>query len=164
MNRVIHRVLPMLVVGGLVLAAGVAYALQSGDIIKQGIEAYRLGASGVDPQKNFKRALDLFTQAQRLDPNGAKPHYFIGSALEKLDAPDSAMTEYQAAIRIEPKYVEALVGLGKLLRKRGKLEEGTAKLQEAVKYEPKDSSALYALGQAYRLGKGVPTNLSAAAE
>lgn len=149
MKRVIRRVLPTLVLGGLLLAAGAAYALQSGDIIKQGIEAYRQGTSGVDPQKNFKRALDLFTQAQRLDPNGAKPHYFIGSALEKLDQADSAMVEYQTAIRIEPKYVEALTGLGKLLRKRGKTEEGTAKLQEAVKYAPKDPSALYALGQAY---------------
>jgi len=137
----IHRILPVLMAGGLLLAAATAHALQSGDIIKQGVEAYRAG--------NYKRSLELFTMAQRLDPGGAKPHYFIGSALEKLDEPDSAMVEYQTAIRIDPKYVEALTGLGKLLRKNGKLEEGTAKLQEAVKYDAKDSAALYALGQAY---------------
>ena len=141
MRQVFRRVLPAVVLGGLLLAAGAAYALQSGDIIKQGIEAYRAA--------NYKRALELFTQAQKLDPGGPKPHYFIGSALEKLEEPDSAMTEYQAAIRLDPKYVEALTGLGKLLRRRGKTEEGTAKLQEAVKYSPKDSGALYALGQAY---------------
>ncbi|HEY2924212.1 MAG TPA: tetratricopeptide repeat protein [Candidatus Eisenbacteria bacterium] len=141
MIRVFRRVLPALVAGTLLLAAGAAYALQSGDIIKQGVEAYRAG--------NYKRALELFTQAQRLDPGGAKPHYFIGSALEKLDEPDSARVEYETAIRIDPKYVEALTGLGKLLRKQGKLEEGTAKLQEAMKYNSKDSAALYALGQAY---------------
>jgi len=148
-KRIISRVLPAVVMGGLLLAAAAAYALQSGDIIKQGIEAYRLGTSGVDPDKNFKRALELFTQAQRLDPGGAKPHYYIGSALEKLDAADSALVEYQTAIRIEPKYVDALTGYGKLLRKKGKLEEGTAKLQEAVKINAKDPAALYALGQAY---------------
>ena len=76
MNRVFRRVLP-LVAGGMLLAATAAFALQSGDIIKQGVEAYRAG--------NYKRALDLFTQAQRLDPGGPKPHYFIGSALEKLE-------------------------------------------------------------------------------
>ena len=141
MKRAVRRILPILVLGGLCLAAATAYALQSGDIIKQGIEAYRIG--------NYKRALELFSQAQRLDPGGAKPHYYIGSALEKLDEPDSAAVEYQAAIRIEPKYVDALTGLGKLLRKRGKTEEGTAKLQEAVKNNPKDPAALYALGQAY---------------
>ena len=140
MKRPIRRILA-LVMGGLILAAATAYALQSGDIIKQGIEAYRAG--------NYKRALELFTQAQRLDPGGSKPHYYIGGALEKLDEPDSAMVEYQAAIRIEPKYVDALVGLGKLLRKKGKLEEGTAKLQEAVKNNPKDPAALYALGLGY---------------
>ena len=141
MNRAFRRILPALVAGGLLLAAASAYALQSGDIIKQGVEAFRAG--------NYKRALELFTQAQRLDPGGPKPHYFIGGALEKLDEPDSARAEYQTAIRIDPKYVEALTGLGNLLRKQGKLEEGTAKLQEAVKYNGKDAAALYALGQAY---------------
>src|SRR5439155_384391 len=140
-NRAFHRVLPALVVGGLLAAAAAVYALSAGDIIKQGVEAYRGG--------NYKRALELFTQALRLDPGGAKPHYFIGSALEKLGEPDSAMAEYQTAVRIDPKYVEALTGLGNLLRKQGKLEEGTAGLQEAVKYNPKDPPALYALGQAY---------------
>jgi len=140
-NRVFRRILPALVAGGLLLAAASAYALQSGDIIKQGVEAYKVG--------NYKRALELFSQAQRLDPGGARPHYYIGSALERLDEPDSARAEYQTAIRIDPKYVEALTGLGKLLRKQGKLEDGTAKLQEAVKYNGKDAGALYALGQAY---------------
>lgn len=141
MKRAIHRILPALLVGGSLLAATAAYALQSGDIIKQGVEAYRGGS--------YRRALELFTQAQRLDPGAAKPHYYIGGALEKLDEPDSAKVEYETAIRIDPKYVDALTGLGKLLRKQGKLEEGTAKLQEAVKYSSKDAAALYALGLAY---------------
>jgi tetratricopeptide (TPR) repeat protein len=139
-NLALRRILPLFL-GGMLLAATAAYALQSGDIIKQGVEAYRAG--------QYKRALELFTQAQRLDPGGPKPHYFVGSALEKLDEPDSARVEYEAAIRIDPKYVEALTGLGKLLRKQGKKEEGTAKLEEAVKYGPKDPAALYALGLAY---------------
>ena len=119
MIRVIRRTRPALVAGGLLLAAAAAYALQSGDIIKQGVEAYRTGTKA-----GYQRALELFTQAQRLDPNGAKPHYYIGSALEKLEHPDSAMVEYQTAIRIDPKYAEALTGLGKLQRKQGKLEAG----------------------------------------
>ncbi|HYQ95823.1 MAG TPA: tetratricopeptide repeat protein [Candidatus Eisenbacteria bacterium] len=152
MNRAFHRILPALVAGGMLLAGTAAHALQSGDIIKQGVEAYRSGTTcGAGPACSayYKRALELFSQAQRLDPVGAKPHYFIGSALEKLDEPDSARVEYETAIRIDPKYVEALTGLGKLLRKQGKTAEGTAKLQEAVKYSPKDAGALYALGQAY---------------
>jgi len=139
-NFVFRRILPLFL-GGMLLAVTAAYALQSGDIIKQGVEAYRAG--------QYQRALELFTQAQRLDPGGAKPHYYVGGALEKLDRPDSARVEYDTAIRIDPKYVDALTGLGKLLRKQGKKEEGTAKLEEAVKYGPKDPGALYALGLAY---------------
>ncbi len=140
MSFAFRRVLPLFL-GGMLLACAAAYALQSGDIIKQGIEAYRAG--------NYQRALDLFTQAQHLDPSGAKPHYYIGSALEKMDHADSARVEYETAIRIDPKYVDALTGLGKLLRKQGKKEDGTQKLEEAVKYGPKDAGALYALGLAY---------------
>lgn len=141
MTRAIRRTLPALLCAGFVWAAPAAYALSSGEIIKQGIEALRDGKA--------KRALELFTQAQKLDPNGARPHYFIAAALERLGEPDSAKAEYTTAIRITPKYVEALTGLGNLLRKQGKPEEGTARLQEAVKYGPKDGPALYALGQAY---------------
>ena len=123
----------------LALAAPSAWALTSGDLIKQGISMMGDG--------KVQESLDLFTRAQRLDPNSPRPHYFIASALERLGAPDSALVEYQTAIKLNPKYVEALTGLGKLLRKTGKKTEGTAKLEEAVKYNPKDAAALYALGQ-----------------
>ena len=130
-----------LVLSGLVLASAPAWALSSGDLIKQGVGLLRDG-------KN-QEALELFTKAQRLDPNGPKPHYYIASALERLGVPDSARIEYETALRINPKYVESLTGLGKLLRKQGQKEPGTAKLEEAVKNGPKDAPALYALGQAY---------------
>jgi tetratricopeptide (TPR) repeat protein len=130
----------------LALAAPPAWALSSGDLIKQGISMLRDG--------KVQESLDLFTKAQRLDPNSPKPHYYIASALERLGAADSALVdsalfEYSTAIKLNPKYVEALTGLGRLLRKMGKKTEGTAKLEEAVKYSPKDPAALYALGQSY---------------
>jgi len=131
---------PALVAAGLLWGA-VAWALSSGDLIKQGVSVLKDGKA--------QEALDLFTKAQRLDPNSARPHYYMGTALERMNAPDSAKVEYQTAIRMDPKYTEALTGLGKLERKQGKKEEGTAKLEEAVKFNPKDAPGLYALGQAY---------------
>ena len=128
----------------LAVAAPPAWALSSGDLLKQGISMLREG--------KVQESLDLFSKAQRLDPNSPKPHYYIASALERFgtkEAADSALVEYQAALKLNPKYVEPLTGLGKLLRKMGKKREGTAKLEEAVKYNPKDPAALYALGQAY---------------
>jgi len=121
--------------------ASLSFALTSGDMIKQGVSLLREGKTA--------EALDLFSRAQRLDPQGYKPHYFIASALERMGEPDSAMAEYQTALRINPKYVEALTGYGKLLRKQGKKEEGAAKLEAAVKQDPKDAPALYALGTSY---------------
>jgi tetratricopeptide (TPR) repeat protein len=137
----VRFLVPALLVAALAGAAPPAWALSSGDLIKQGVSLLRDGKT--------QEALDLFTRAQRLDPNGAKPHYYIASALERLGAADSAQTEYLTALRIQPKYPEALTGYGKLLRKQGKKEEGTAKLEEAVKYDGKDPAALYGLGQAY---------------
>lgn len=125
-----------------------APALSSGDLIKQGIQALRDGKG--------KEALDLFTRAERLDPNSAKPHYYIAAALERLDYPDSAETQYKMALKADPKYTDALVGMGNLLRKVGLakrdstlVKNGTGQLEEAVRYSPKDPYALYALGQAY---------------
>ena len=141
MNLRRSRGVLLLIVAVLALAAPRAFALSSGDLIKQGVQALKDGKS--------KDALDLFTQAERLDPNSPRPHYFIASALEKLGYPDSAKAQYETALQNQPKYPEALTGLGNLLRKQGKIAEGTAKLEEAVKYGPKDPGALYSLGQAY---------------
>ena len=135
-----RRVL-VLILAALALTAPRAFALSSGDLIKQGVQALNDGKS--------QKALELFTQAEKLDPNSPRPHYFIASALERLGNPDSAKVQYQVALRSQPKYPQALTGLGNLLRKQGQIPEGTAKLEEAVKYGPKDPGALYSLGQAY---------------
>lgn len=139
--KLVRVLVPAILVAALAGVAPRAWALSSGDLIKQGVSLLRDGRN--------QEALDLFTRAQRLDPNGAKPHYYIASALERLGAADSAAIEYQTALRIQPKYPEALTGYGKLLRKQGKKDEGIAKLEEAVKYDGKDPAALYGLGQAY---------------
>jgi tetratricopeptide (TPR) repeat protein len=147
-RRLRNHILGLLVVAGIVLAPATASALSSRDLIKQGIQALRDG-------KN-KEALDLFTRAEKLDPNSAKPHYYVAAALERLEYPDSAEVQYHMALKEDPKYTDALVGLGNLLRTVGladgdsaKVKEGTDRLEEAVKYSPKDAYALYALGQAY---------------
>jgi len=140
-NLVSRRIGTALVVVGLSLFAAAAWALSGSDLVKQGVTALRDGKT--------QQALEIFTRAQRLEPNSAKPHYYIASALERMDQPDSARAEYETAIRMEPKYVEALTGLGNLLRKQGKMAEGTEKLELAVKYDPKDPSAVYSLGTAY---------------
>jgi len=140
-NLLRSRCVLVLSVALLAVAAPRAFALTSGDLIKQGVQTLKDG--------HADRALDLFTQAERLDPNSPRPHYYIASALEKQGKPDNAKAEYETALRIQPKYPEALTGLGNLLRKQGKIPEGTAKLEEAVKYGPKDPGALYSLGQAY---------------
>ncbi len=141
MNFLRSRRAVVLLLAAVALTAPRAFALTSGDLIKQGVQVLKDG--------NAQKALDLFTQAEKLDPNSPRPHYFIASALERLGKPDSAKVQYQIALTNQPKYPEALTGLGNLLRKQGQIPEGTAKLEEAVKYGPKDPGALYSLGQAY---------------
>lgn len=152
MNSLRVRILAVALVLGLSLAGGTAWALSSADLIKKGVTALKDGKT--------EMALDAFTQAQKLDPQSARPHYYIASALERMGAPDSAKAEYEMAIRINPKYVEAHTGLGNLLRKvaaaspdsakaRPLAAQGTHHLELAYKYDPKDAAAVYSLGQAY---------------
>ncbi|HEX7076991.1 MAG TPA: tetratricopeptide repeat protein [Candidatus Eisenbacteria bacterium] len=141
MNRARRRLLSWIVLLSVTLSASAAWALSSADLIKKGVTALKDG-------KN-QDALAAFTEAERLDPQSPRPHYYIASALERMGSADSARAEYETAIRVNPKYAEALTGLGNLLRKQGKLAEGTERLELAVKYDPKDPAALYSLGQAY---------------
>ena len=148
MNSLRGRHLVTTLVLGLSLVAGTAWALSAADLIKRGIAALKDGKTEL--------AYDSFGQAQKLDPNSPRPHYFIATALERMGAPDSARTEYETAIRMNPKYVEAHTGLGNLLRKTAAASGDTAKaaqglqhLELAFKYDPKDAAAVYSLGQAY---------------
>lgn len=148
MNSLRGRHLVATLVLGLSFVAGTAWALSAADLIKRGVTALKDGKADV--------ALDVFGQAQKLDPQSPRPHYYIASALERLGAPDSARAEYETAIRMNPKYVEAHTGLGNLLRKAAaasgdsaKAAEGTHHLELAFKYDPKDAAAVYSLGQAY---------------
>lgn len=141
MKSVPRRLIPAILVIGVTFFAAAGWALTSTELIKKGVAELKDGKPQV--------ALETFTKAQKLDPNNAKPHYYIASALERMNAPDSARVEYETAIRMDAKYVEALTGLGNLLRKQGKVAEGTEKLELAVKYDAKDPAALYSLGTAY---------------
>lgn len=148
MNSLRGRHLVATLVLGCSLVAGTAWALSSADLIKRGVTALKDGKADV--------AFDVFSQAQKLDPNSPRPHYYLASALERLGMPDSARAEYETAIRMSPKYVEAHTGLGNLLRKAGaasgdtvKTAQGTRHLELAFKYDPKDAAAVYSLGQAH---------------
>ncbi len=148
MNRPRVPAVALLLIAALAGAPSLSFALSSGDLIKQGVQALKDGKA--------KDALELFSRAEKLDPNSAKPHYYIAAALERLEEPDSARFQYSEALSADPKYTDALVGLGNLMRRVGQqkgdsaqVSGGTARLEEAVKYSPKDPGALYSLGQAY---------------
>ncbi len=145
MNSVSRRIVLTLVATAFAGAFGTAWALPAADLIKKGVSELR--------DNKPSQALATFSQAQKLDPNSPRPHYYIASALERMGNADSARAEYQTAIRMDPKYTEALTGLGNLLYKQGKTDaekaDGVAKLELAVKYDPKDPAALFSLGQAY---------------
>ncbi|HEY7727410.1 MAG TPA: hypothetical protein VID50_03075, partial [Candidatus Eisenbacteria bacterium] len=108
MRRLRTHATGLVLVAALVAVPAAAPALSSGDLIKQGIQALRDG-------KN-RDALELFTRAERLEPNSPKPHYYIAAALERLEYPDSAQTQFLMALKENPRYTDALVGLGNLLR------------------------------------------------
>ena len=77
----------------LALTTSPAWALSSGDLIKQGISMLREGKA--------QESLDLFSKAQKLDPNSPKPHYYIASALERFGTPegaDSALAELNSTV------------------------------------------------------------------
>ena len=141
--------LAFLVLAGI---APLSWALTSGDMIKQGVSLLREGKTA--------EALDLFSRAQRLDPNGYKPHYSIASALERLGEADSATVEYKTALRINPKFTSALITKSLAYSNLNLYSEAAETLERYLGESPEGNEADTWRGQLEELQRLIASDLN----
>lgn len=77
-----------------------------------------------------------------------------GAAYATTGDPNSAITEYNAAIRVDPNYAGVFVHRGITYRAKGELERAVADFDQAIRLNPKDSLA-------YGAAKTIDRNVSA---
>jgi len=87
-------------------------------------------------QGDLEGARTAFLEAQRLSPEMADAHYYLGIVFERFSQPANAMTEYQAAMAIEPGNAQYVVAAGEMLVQGGQFDEA-----ETLLLSQKDSLA-----------------------
>src|SRR5216117_789359 len=69
-------------------------------------------------------------------PDGAKPHFDYGSALQKEGKLEEAIEQYKTAIQFNPKYAEAHMNLGATLSGQAKFDAAVPHMETALRLQP----------------------------
>src|SRR6516162_8522104 len=69
-------------------------------------------------------------------PNGAKPHFDYGGALQKEGKLEQAIEQYKIAVQFDPNYADAHMNLGTALSGQAKFDAGVPHMETALRLEP----------------------------
>jgi Tfp pilus assembly protein PilF len=69
-------------------------------------------------------------------PNGAKPHFDYGSALQKKGRLDEAVEQYKSALQFNPNYAAAHMNLGTVLGGQARFDAAVPHMKTALQLQP----------------------------
>jgi Tfp pilus assembly protein PilF len=100
-----------------------------------------------------KQARRHLTAALRHQPNNARYHYLLATALQTDNRDDlqRAGEHFRRALELDPGHVKCLAAYGELLLRLGQTDEGLARLREAAERAPEDVEVLGKLVKGLRL-------------
>jgi len=146
---------------------GIGLLLQ-GDL--KGAEAAFLKVIDMDPQYadgpvnvarariqegNVEAAIDMLEKALKIDPELAKTHFFMGTALKTLGKYDEALTHLRAAAAKYPRDRVVLNQMGRVQFLQRRFDDAVATFQRVLLVDPEDLQAHYNLMLCYQgLGNG----------
>ena len=127
------------------------------DLLDKGIQDYQKGY-----EQNYKKAVDLFQQAFKMDPTYSQAAYYLGLTYNALFDEDKAAEYYQKAIAIDPDYLEAHADYAGMLLDTGNVDEAIRQINTVLTRDPKHAVALTMLAQADRFKELYPQSIEAA--
>jgi tetratricopeptide (TPR) repeat protein len=92
----------------------------------------------------------VLRKALTLDPNLAKTHYFLGTALKSLGRYDEALTHVRRAAELYPRDRVLMNQAGRVLFLQGRLREAVGEFQKVLAIDPEDLQAHYNLMLCYQ--------------
>ena len=98
--------------------------------------------------------LVLWSDVVAKSPGKARPHYNLGTALNKEGYADAAIDQFQAALRIDPAYGDAHHNLGVAYVAKGLFDEAIKEYRIARGLTPASAQPHNSMGGAY-VGKGL---------
>jgi Tfp pilus assembly protein PilF len=104
-------------------------------------------------RRKYKQARRHLTAALRHQPDNARYHYLLATALHAEDgaALQRAGEHYRRALELDPNHVKCLADYGQYLLGQGQTEEGLSRLREAAERAPEDVEVLGKLVKGLRL-------------
>lgn len=104
-------------------------------------------------RRRFRRARRHLTAALRHQPDNARYHYLMATALQMDDegSQERAADHYRRALELDPGHTQCLADYGLLRVRMGEVEEGIAQLNQAVEKAPEDVEVLGKLVKGLRL-------------
>lgn len=108
-------------------------------------------------RRKYKQARRHLTAALQHQPDNARYHYLLATALCAEDGADlqGAGEHYRRALELDPGHVKCLANYGLLLLRLDQTAEGLARLQQAADQAPDDVEVLGKLVKGLRLsGRG----------
>lgn len=96
--------------------------------------------------QRWNDAIDALRDATELDPNDAEAHFLLGSALDRIGDPSSAVSELERARALDPDDYRIYGKLGIAYRELERLDDAEASFRELVTIEPGDAEAWGMLG------------------
>ncbi|KPJ65298.1 hypothetical protein AMJ44_10555 [candidate division WOR-1 bacterium DG_54_3] len=97
----------------------------------------------------WKEGTALWSDCVLKSPNKARPHYNLGTAYQKKDMLDEAISEYKRALSITPHIAEAHINIGNVYEKKDMLDEAISEYKRALVIKPRYAKAHSNLGSAY---------------
>jgi Tfp pilus assembly protein PilF len=104
-------------------------------------------------RRKYKNARRHLTAALRHQPDNARYHYLLATALcaDEGTALEKADEHYRRALELDPGHVNCRADHGHLLLRLGQTEEGLTRLREAAEREPENVEVLGKLVKGLRL-------------
>ena len=104
-------------------------------------------------RRKYKQARRHLTAALRHQPDNARYHYLLATALCAEEGADveRAAEHYRRALELDPGHVKCSADYGHLLLRLGQIEEGLTRLRKAASQAPDDVEVLAKLVKGLRL-------------
>jgi tetratricopeptide (TPR) repeat protein len=116
------------------------------DELDKGIEFYQKGF-----EANYKKAVEHFEAALRLEPTYSQACYYLGLSYSALFDHAKGEEYYKKAIAIDPDYLAARSNYAGMLLDIGNTDEAIRQLNTVLVRDPNNAEALGMQAQAYRL-------------
>ncbi|MFB0506414.1 MAG: tetratricopeptide repeat protein [Thermodesulfobacteriota bacterium] len=102
---------------------------------------YNAGMAYAQYLGDYDKALEIFKEAERIDPKNDEIHYALGLAYWFKEAESDAVREFLKAVNLNPRHMEAHALLGEIYTRRGQYDFAKAEWEMVLELDPHNEMA-----------------------